>query len=818
MDQTLEQLQRLQRITASFVAAQTPADVRQVILGELVEVLGASVAALRLVDGERLVLEQHLESAVFGEQYTRRYGVLERDTQHPAAEALRSGTAVFIGTAGEHRTRYPLLAEAPPHGAVEASAHLPLLRGAEVFGVLSMAFGEPQRWDADQRAFALTLTDRAALAYERARLFQAERRARRQSERLQAVTVALSRATTPAAVYDAVLQHGVGVSNVSDDDHALGARSATLFLVAGDVLELAGSTGAVPELLESYRRIPSNAPIPAAEAVRSATPIWISSKAEFRRRYPHLQPDIERLPGEAAASVPVMFEGRVLGGLNFTFTEKLAFDADDRRFLLALADQAAHALERSRLFTDLQASEERYRELLATIDQGFCVLEMLYDADGTAVDYRFLEVNTTFEHHTGLTDPVGHTARELVPGLEQHWIATYNQVATSGEPLRFEQHSTAMGRWFAVNAVRVGGPQSRKVALLFTDITARRELEQEQARVRAALSASETRLRALYAEEQRARAQAEEASRLKDEFLATVSHELRTPLTAFLGYAQLLQTRKRDEAYLARTLDKMVQSARAQAQLIEDLLDVSRIVTGKLWLERAPIDLVAVIGAALDTIRPAIEAKEQHLDVSLDPAAAAVLGDANRLQQVVWNLVSNATKFTPAGGALAIRLVRQGNQAAISVSDTGQGINPAFLPYVFDRFRQADSTSTRAFGGLGLGLAIVRHLVELHGGTVQAASAGEGRGATFTVFLPLATAPGIEATEKQAPSDHCPPELAGLKVLIVDDQIAILELIHDILAPLWRPDPACSRSARGVGTAGGVAAGRADLGHRHAAA
>jgi len=285
----------------------------------------------------------------------------------------------------------------------------------------------------------------------------------------------------------------------------------------------------------------------------------------------------------------------------------------------------------------------------------------------------------------------------------------------------------------------------------------------------------------LYAEEQRARAQAEEASRLKDEFLATVSHELRTPLTAFLGYAQLLQSRKRDEAYLARTLDKMVQSARAQAQLIEDLLDVSRIVTGKLRIERKSLDLTTVINAAVDTVRPAIEARALHLDISLDPAAAAVLGDASRLQQVVWNLVSNATKFTPVGGALAIRLVRLGNQAVLTVTDTGQGIDPAFLPYVFDRFRQADSTSTRAFGGLGLGLAIVRHLVELHGGGVQASSAGEDQGATFTVFLPLATA-GAAIAEHQSSSNECPPELSGLNVLVVDDQAAILDLVHDMLS------------------------------------
>ncbi|NTU86190.1 MAG: PAS domain-containing protein, partial [Chloroflexales bacterium] len=207
----------------------------------------------------------------------------------------------------------------------------------------------------------------------------------------------------------------------------------------------------------------------------------------------------------------------------------------------------------------------------------------------------------------------------------------------------------------------------------------------------------------LYAQEQAARAQAEEASRLKDEFLATVSHELRTPLTAFLGYAQLLQRRTRDDDTIARTGAPMVQSAQAQAALIEDLLDVSRIVSGKLRIALTPLALIDVIQAALDTVRPIVAAKRLQLQVDLDPAASAVLGDANRLQQVIWNLLVNATKFTPPGGRIAVRLAPAKSCAELRVSDTGQGIRAEFLPYVFERFRQADSSSQRAHGGLGLG-------------------------------------------------------------------------------------------------------------------
>jgi PAS domain S-box-containing protein len=312
----------------------------------------------------------------------------------------------------------------------------------------------------------------------------------------------------------------------------------------------------------------------------------------------------------------------------------------------------------------------------------------------------------------------------------------------------------------------------------------------EQAQSRAALRASEARLQVLYAQEQAARAQAEEASRLKDEFLATVSHELRTPLTAFLGYAQMLQSRKRDQAYIARALEKMVHSAKNQAQLIEDLLDVSRIVSGKLRVASAGVDLRVVISAALDTVRPAIDAKELRLRVELPPEASVVVGDLNRLQQVMWNLLSNAAKFTAPGGSIVVRLERHDGDAQITVSDTGQGINPEFLPFVFDRFRQAESTSSRTHGGLGLGLSIVRHLVELHGGTVQAFSPGEGQGASFVVRLPLAS-DARSASHAAAPAmpgslpgdDICPPDLDGLRVLIVDDQRDILELLAEILTP-----------------------------------
>lgn len=226
------------------------------------------------------------------------------------------------------------------------------------------------------------------------------------------------------------------------------------------------------------------------------------------------------------------------------------------------------------------------------------------------------------------------------------------------------------------------------------------------------------------------------ANRLKDEFLAIVSHELRTPLNPILGWAQILRSRKLDETATARALDAIERNAKLQKQLIEDLLDVSHIIQGKLSLTVTPTNLTSVIEAAIETVQAAAEAKAIQLETQLDDAVGAIACDAGRLQQVVWNLLANAIKFTPAGGCVQIRLTRVAHCVEIRVADNGIGISAEFLPYVFDRFRQENSSTTRSYGGLGLGLAIVRHLVELHGGTVQVKSPGAGRGTTFTVHLP----------------------------------------------------------------------------------
>jgi signal transduction histidine kinase/PAS domain-containing protein/ActR/RegA family two-component response regulator len=359
---------------------------------------------------------------------------------------------------------------------------------------------------------------------------------------------------------------------------------------------------------------------------------------------------------------------------------------------------------------------------------------------------------------------------------DQEWAAREGMVAFAGYPLVVEDRLLGVAALFARRPLTDATLHSlAAVADAIALGIERKRGEEERAR--------------LLESEQRARQEAEATNRIKDEFLATLSHELRTPLNAILGWTHMLRSGRLGESDAERALETIERNTRSQVQLIEDLLDVSRIISGKLRLEVRPIELAEVIHAAVDAVRPGAQAKEIRLQVLVDPHAGLVSGDGDRLQQVVWNLLSNAVKFTPKGGRIQLRLERVNSHVEIAVSDSGRGIEADFLPHIFDRFRQADGSSTRSHGGLGLGLSIVNQLVELHGGTVYAHSEGKDQGATFVVQLPcLAARPSplldSESESRRHPTadgsdgparpdggaDDCPPALDGLRVLVVDDE------------------------------------------------
>ena len=332
---------------------------------------------------------------------------------------------------------------------------------------------------------------------------------------------------------------------------------------------------------------------------------------------------------------------------------------------------------------------------------------------------------------------------------------------------------------------------STLVSLLQSSLRARERQYQvrqhliEQARAEAALREAEQTERA-------ARTEAERAGRIKDEFLATLSHELRTPLHAILGWSQILRKSSGVNPKVAEGLSVIERNARSQAQIISDLLDMSSIISGKVRLDVQAADLAAIVEAAVNTVRPAAEAKEIRLHTILDPLARPVRGDPNRLQQIFWNLLTNAVKFTPKGGRVSVILERVESHLELKVVDNGEGIDGEFLPHVFDRFRQADSSMDRRHGGLGLGLSIVKQLVELHGGSIAASSAGKGQGSTFSISLPLMATlddfRGLPTSRQPAESEFQEPaaagpraSLLGLKVLVVDDEADARALIRTLL-------------------------------------
>jgi PAS domain S-box-containing protein len=388
---------------------------------------------------------------------------------------------------------------------------------------------------------------------------------------------------------------------------------------------------------------------------------------------------------------------------------------------------------------------------------------------------RYILVNSAAARFLGKSaeEITGKSDTELyLPETARQFIEDDRKVLSTGETQTFEgvARGPEITQRYLVTKSVYRDHQGKAIGLIGIshDITERKRAEEQ---------------RIAFVREQQARMDAEEANRVKDEFLTTLSHELRTPLTSILGWTQLLNTGQLDDNLKTRALEVIERNARAQRQLIDDLLDISRIVTGKIRLDTRPTSLAPVIETALDSIRPFAAVKKIHLQTTLQAGVVRVQGDPNRLQQVIWNLLNNALKFTPEGGRIEVRLERLDETARITVRDTGEGISPEFLPYVFDRFRQADSSTTREYSGLGVGLALVQYLVKLHGGTIEVESLGAGHGSTFNINLPLLAEREPASTTQQPPpplkttTSNCLEEIDGLRVLVVDDDVDSCEII-----------------------------------------
>lgn len=476
-----------------------------------------------------------------------------------------------------------------------------------------------------------------------------------------------------------------------------------------------------------------------------------------------------------STSDSLMFKGYALGAVDYllkpidstVLTSKVAVFVDLYKKTAEVQRQAAQL---AAINTELGQSEERFRSLSACSPMGI----FLTDIRGNCT-YLNPICEAMFSCKLGEnleTEWLRAVFSEDQSRVLADWSSCIRRGLDYSDEFRIVDPDGTI-RWVHLRASPMRSDYGHPLGYVGTieDITERKQAEATRNEI---------------IREQAARQQAESANRMKDEFLAILSHELRTPLNSMLGWARLLLSRKFDEATTIRALETIERNAKSQAQLIEDILDVSLIIRGKLRLRTCPVNLVPLIESVLETLQPSASAKSIELKANLESTTDLVAGDPERLRQVIWNLLSNAIKFTPNEGQVEVQLERQNAYVRLQVIDTGIGISSEFLPHVFDRFRQADSTTTRSYGGLGLGLAIVHHLVELHGGKIDAESKGEGQGATFTLTLPLFTNPSqtlleVEPPPNQPMSSVPPPSLVGLQILMVEDNADTREFVATVL-------------------------------------
>lgn len=698
------------------------------------------------------------------------------DSGNPNYALLATGRGVWIQDEAEYAAFFPELANAPaPEPRARAFWSLPLVAEGRPIGLLGMGFLQPRPFPLAERDFVETFARHCSEALLRARRLEAEREARRVAETLQA-----SLATTLRSIGDAVI--------------ATDARGLVTIMnpIAEELTGWSENDARGRPLDEIFRIVNEHTREPVASPVEKV--LALGNVVGLANHTVLVHRDGTRETPIDDSGAPIRGTTGSIDGVVLVFrdvTEKKREEA--RRHLL---ETATGALAES---LDYEETLARIAQLAVPFLADWCAVDMLDDAHGAPRQLAVAHVDPAkveYARELRETYPTDPHAPRGVPnvlrtGVAELYPTITDELVTAGVT-DAEHRRVTLGLGLCSAMIVPLGARGKTVgAMTFVwaesghhytneDLAFAEELAR-----RCGVAVENARL---YAAEQQARNNADIANRAKDEFLAMVSHELRTPLNAIMGWAKMMSSAALDETKRARAIETIDRNAVAMAQLIEDLLDISRIISGKMRLEVQPVDLSRVVEAAIESVRPAADAKEIGVAATLDTSACSLMGDPTRLQQVVWNLLSNAVKFTPRAGTIGVVVRREASSVEVSVSDTGRGIDPRFLPHVFDPFRQEDTSRTHSRSGLGLGLAITRQLVELHGGRIEARSDGEGRGATFLVHLPVAvvTRPLVprSADRRQIrleSSFERPNQLRGVRVLVVDDEDDARELVQTVL-------------------------------------
>jgi signal transduction histidine kinase/CheY-like chemotaxis protein len=776
------------------------------LLVEAMTAIGAFVGSIHAVDEAAGMLEIRT-SVGFAVENVRRFGQLPLNLAVPMCEAVRQKAAIYIGTGDELRARFPELVRRYPRVVHSALACIPICAGGRVIAAMGLTFPAPWSFSDAERSYLETFAQRCAPTVEdqlRER-GAAHNDATTRLELLQAFIGSLASALTPAEAFEVVVDLGIAAAS---------AATGGLWLLTDDgaALELVRSSGPSAPRPESYPHFPLDGPmkLPIIDSVCTGRPMFLESAADIARDYPALQGIAAANRLGALSCVPLFAQGRCVGALTFGLQADHTYPPEEQAFLKLIAWHAAQTLERTRLY----AAEQNARQSAEASRR-----RSEFMADASMLLGSSLDVQTTLDA----------VAKAAVPRMADWCIveledATVPRIVVHSDPSKVEQVKMLSQRLRGVMGgdrgilavIRTGKSELYRAAdlqRLRSDVSRDPQLPTLRVQVggrsvmivpiRAAerpigamllASANEERVYdehdvalaedlgrrvGLALENARLYQRARDADHQKDEFLAMLSHELRNPLAPIMSALSTMELRGPDAFAAERAM--MSRHAKHLVRLVDDLLDVARVTQGKIALQQAPCDLLPIIDEAVETARPLLTERRHRLSVERPAQPLFVIGDRARLTQAVANLLTNAARYTEAGGTVGVTLEALGGHAVVRVRDSGMGIAPEAMPHIFDLFVQAKGSLDRTRGGLGIGLTVVKRIVELHGGSVSAQSEGTGLGSTFEVHLPLTAS---DAAQEVAAPDAVVDHPAGLKVLVVDDNFDAAEALGHALVAL----------------------------------